>query len=360
MSCRPLIPLVVLSLVLGGCSPASETSDRSAPTTRSPGTSPDAAPSASATPEPSPDDPAGEAVAGLSKARLRRLRVNEAGVVPVLMYHRITDGGGEYDRTAAEFKAELLQLWRDGYRPISAADLATGHVDVPAGKSPVVLTFDDSSVEQFALTHGGNIGRGTAVDILLRFARSHPAFGPAGTFFVNERPFNDDRWPRMLRRLHDLGFEIGNHTLEHVNLGAVPKAEVQRQLALGAQMIRRAVPTQQVRTFALPLGIRPSPPSLARSGAWRGIRYRHDGVFLVGSGPAPSPFVRIFRPLAIPRIRSAEQPRGTPPTYGSEFWLKVLRGRRTKRYISDGDPSIVTVPRALRKHVRSNFDVRTY
>ena len=60
---------------------------------------------------------------------------------------------------------------------------------VPAGKTPVVLTFDDSTQFQFSYDARGNIKPDTAVGILLEFQREHPGFPLAGTFYVNREPF---------------------------------------------------------------------------------------------------------------------------------------------------------------------------
>jgi hypothetical protein len=77
---------------------------------------------------------------------------DELGHIPVLMYHRIVDEPvSVYDRTPADFRAELERLAGEDYVPVTAADLAAGRIDVPAGTHPVVLTFDDGSPTQFAL-----------------------------------------------------------------------------------------------------------------------------------------------------------------------------------------------------------------
>ena len=69
---------------------------------------------------------------------------NELGEVPVLMYHRITPTPTSvYDRTPQDFRAELERLAAEDYVPVTATDYATGHIDIPAGKHPVVITFDD-------------------------------------------------------------------------------------------------------------------------------------------------------------------------------------------------------------------------
>src|SRR5205823_4219361 len=107
----------------------------------------------------------------------RGRRPNELGEVPVLMYHQIrADGGGDFDLTPAQFRAELEQLDRQGYRPVRAVDLIHGTMDVPAGTTPVVMTFDDSTKEQFAYGPDGKIKPDTALGIMLAFQRKHPDF----------------------------------------------------------------------------------------------------------------------------------------------------------------------------------------
>jgi peptidoglycan/xylan/chitin deacetylase (PgdA/CDA1 family) len=216
---------------------------------------------------------------------------------------------------------------------------------VPAGKSPVVMTFDDSTKEQLALDEAGRIKPGTAIGIMLDFARTHPGFKPAGTFYVNREPFAGvAEGAQLLRWLHEHGFELGNHTKDHIPLNQMSAEEARRQLVLGRDVIRKAVPEAQVRTLALPLGGWPTPRSIAWRGAWRGQSYTHDGVFLVGAEPAKSPFTRGFNPHAIPRIRTT--PRGaSDPEYGSSWWLDQLRRTAGRRFVSDGDPNTIAFPR---------------
>jgi hypothetical protein len=95
-----------------------------------------------------------------------KVKANELGTVPVMMYHRLTSKPGEYDMTPAAFRAQVRRLLHSGYRPIDARDLARGRVDVPAGMTPVVLTFDDGSPGQFALRADGRLDPGCAAGIL--------------------------------------------------------------------------------------------------------------------------------------------------------------------------------------------------
>ncbi len=129
------------------------------------------------------------------------LAPNELGQVPVMMYHQIVpDGGSEYDLTPDQFRAELERLWKEHYRPITAADLVNGTIDVPKGTTPVVMTFDDGTVSQMKLQGSDGVDPDTAVGIMLEFARTHPGFKPAATFYLNDDPF-------------DAGAERGSHAL---------------------------------------------------------------------------------------------------------------------------------------------------
>lgn len=283
---------------------------------------------------------------------------NELGEVPVLMYHRILpDGGSRFDLTPEEFRSELQYLYDNDYRPIRTDQLVSGDIDVPAGTTPVVLTFDDSTREQFAYTEDGEIDPDTAVGILVDFAEEHDDFDAVGTFYVLGSLFgvSDERGAEMLAHLHELGFEIGNHTLTHERLDRLDAQGVRRELAQGAQNIRDAVPEAEVRTMSLPLGLWPDDRSLVEEGSHDGIEYRHEGVMLVGAHPAESPFHAEFDPLGIPRILSlppsiydADDPEALMT---SGYWFDVFEQSPERRYVSDGNPETVSFPAELEDEV---------
>jgi peptidoglycan/xylan/chitin deacetylase (PgdA/CDA1 family) len=305
------------------------------------------------TEDPEPEEPAVDPA---------EIGANELGQIPVLMYHRILpDGGGEYDNTPEEFREELRWLHEEGYVPITAAELASGSIDVPAGTTPVVLTFDDSSREQFALDEDGEVEPETAVGILEELAEELDGFEPTGSFYVLGSLFGaaQERGYELLADLAERGYEIGNHTAKHENLRQLDAAGVQRALAEGVENIRAAVPDAEVRTLSYPLGIRPEDRSLAAEGRHGDTTYAHEGGLLVGSGPSPSPFDTEFDPLAIPRIRS--QPNwsaGDEPDYGSGFWLTWFVDNPDRRYISDGDPDTISFPEELADQLAPDLEDR--
>ncbi|GAB2650730.1 polysaccharide deacetylase family protein [Kribbella swartbergensis] len=274
------------------------------------------------------------------------IRADELGLVPVLMHHRVVrDATGEYDMTPAFFRAELERLYREKYHPIRTIDLVRGDLSaVPAGRTPVVLTFDDGSPSQFAIDAAGRVDPDCAVGIMLGFHADHPDFPAVGSFYVNKNPFgySGRDADRALTRLHALGCEIGNHTLDHPNLSTLSDAQVRAQLGGLARTMPRSVPPP--RTLALPLGVRPRNRSTLVAGGNGTATYRNEGVLLVGAGPCPSPFHRNFDPMAIPRIRCSSHNAGRGPLE-LDYWLDRL-ARPGVRYVAAGNRGHVTAPRA--------------
>ena len=89
------------------------------------------------------------------------IRPNEMGMVMVLEYHRIEDEESDYTRSVENFKKDLETLYQKGYRLVKFHDLMRGKIEVPAGTTPIVFSFDDSTEGQFRyLKEGGK----TAVD----------------------------------------------------------------------------------------------------------------------------------------------------------------------------------------------------
>lgn len=301
------------------------------PAAQQPPNSPIAASSAPTTTSSAPPDPAA-------------VGANELGQVPVLMYHRlVAQPTSVYDRTPEAFRAELERLVAEDYVPVTTLEYATGRIDIPAGKHPVVLTFDDGDPTQFALDASGQPAPGTAIAILLDVAAKHPGFRPVASMYVNAAPFGSADGSGVLPWLRDHGFEIGNHTLYHTNLSSVPADQAQKAISDGQREIQRAVPDYQVKSLALPFGAIPRDPVLAMRGGADGTSYDYACVLLVGSNPAPSPFAADFDPLNTPRIRSQDAT-GEDAAFGSTVWLDKLAANPAQRYTSDGVLDRISYP----------------
>ena len=265
------------------------------------------------------------------------LEPNELGVVPVLMYHQLlADGGGAYDLTPDEFRAELQRLYAAGYRPVTASALATGKIDLPRGATPVVLTFDDSTKSQAALLPDGRIDPDSAVGIMLEFARDHPDFRPAGTFYVNARAVRG----RPAGRASSCSGCSRSASSSATTRSTTFASTSSRRGRAAADRAREpphpgaGARTPRSRRSRFPSASCPSRRELALRGSWDGEDYEFAGAFLAGAEPSPSPISRSFEPGEIPRIR-------TDPAdllNGSSDWLARLDANPELRYVSDGRP----------------------
>jgi peptidoglycan/xylan/chitin deacetylase (PgdA/CDA1 family) len=278
-------------------------------------------------------------------AQAPTLPPNELGRVMILEYHKIDTPEARWTRTPENFKRDLARLWERGYRTVALTDYVEGKIALPAGTTPVVLTFDDSSPGQFRYIQKGNdwaIDPECGVGILEAFAREHPGFGHAATFYVlpganpPNRLFNQPELAtRKLQYLASQGYEIGNHTLWHAELGRYPEATVRDQLATAQVWVQRHVPGHRFRTLALPHGSYPKELGWAVSGEAKGMAYRHEAILMVAGGAALSPHAKGFDPFHLPRIQAIDR--------DLDYWLTYFDRNPGERYVSDGDAATVTV-----------------
>ena len=294
-------------------------------------------------------------VAVLAGAQAPTREANELGRVMILEYHKIDTPEARWTRTPENFRRDLQRLWERGYRLVALNDYVDGRIALPAGTTPLILTFDDSSPGQFRYLQRGSdwvIDPECGIGILEAFAREHPGFGRAATFYVlpgASRPnklFNQDEYAgKKLQYLVANGYEIGNHTLWHANLGKYDENIVRGQIAEAQVWIQRHVPDYRPRTIALPHGVYPKDVGWAVRGTAKGASYQHDAILMVAGGAAPSPFSRGFDALRLPRIQAVE--------HDLAYWLSYFEKHPDERFVSDGDPASVTVPGTKRERLRS-------
>ena len=279
--------------------------------------------------EPVKDSAAGTVPA--TSDTLPKLPANHTGRIPVLEYHVIGGPKNElYTRTVASFKADLEDVYKRGYRPITIAQMLDKNFeDVPAGMSPVVFVFDDASPEQFSYVEGADgkltIDPNSGIGIWVDFAKTHPGWKNRGTFcllsgaaaghnFFGDNPrFHGQKkeWRfQKVKWLADQGFELCSHTVWHARLDKVGDAVTQEQIARNVMAIDSAVPNYKVRTLALPYGLWPKNHELAWQGSWTDPKtkqthtYKMDAVLEVSGGPTRSPFDPEFNAHSIKRVQA--------------------------------------------------------
>lgn len=273
---------------------------------------------------------------------------NELGQIMVLEYHRIAAPEQRYQRTPDNFRSDLQRLQQGGYYPVNFVDLIQGLPNVPAGKKPVVITFDDSDISQFKMLDDNMIDADSAVGILLNFHYEDPDNWPArATFFVlgddtgdHVKIFGQPQWAKAkVQFLANTGMEIGSHTVNHTDLSVASAERIYWELAISKRVIEDMAPGYTVQTLSVPYGGFPYTLEFLKAGQWGDYSYTYAGNVAAWGGPTVSPFDPTFDPYHVPRIE----------VLGSsmDHWLTYFEKNPHEYYISDGDPGRITAPQLV-------------
>ena len=294
---------------------------------------------------------------------------NELGRIPIFMYHSVGDPvHRELERRlglaipAAQLRSNLEAMYKAGFYPVNMRDILTPRIDVPAGKTPVVLTFDDARASQFRYHKDGTLDPNCAMGVLEAFHKSHPDWPERATFYVlpyskfNPIPFGQAGSEiKKIKYLVDHGYEIANHSTSHRPLSRLDGKTLAWEMGYCAKYFQSRVPQATMDTMALPYGISPSKSLLPvllsdGSGAY------HNRCILLAAGDAYySPADKRFDKMRIQRV-------GSEPG-NIERWIKALRAGRgavsshagvVPAYVSDGDPATLTTPASLAKYLNKN------
>lgn len=180
--------------------------------------------------------------------------------VPILCYHQIRDwtardskGAKDYIIPIAAFKAQVKMLADSGYHSIQPdqlyAYLTTG---APLPPKPVMLTFDDTDLDQFT------IARPTLAQ-----------YGYKGVYFVMTVSLGRPHYMTkdMVKQLADEGNQIGSHTWDHHNVKKYQGQDWVTQIDKPTKTLE-ALTGKKIKYFAYPFGLWNTPafPELKQRG----------------------------------------------------------------------------------------------
>lgn len=303
----------------------------------------------------------------------KEYKVNELGEIPIMMYHGIKDmnnsdttyTGGNYDkdgyqRTKEAFINDLEMYYEKGYRMIRLNDFINGIIDVELGKSPIILTFDDGNINNFKVLGRDENGEliidpNCAVGILESFKEKYPDFNVTATFFLNGGLFSQPEYNNeILSWLVNNGYDIGNHTKNHINIKSSSKDLVIENIGYMYQLFDKIIPNQYVNIIALPFG---SPYNKGHNnfkyileGSNNQYNYKTDSTLKVGATPNVSPFHINFDRTFLNRVRAWDN-------NGKEFDIEMTFEKLEKtRYISSGNKDIIVIPKNLGEKVNKELD----
>lgn len=288
------------------------------------------------------------------------VRPYEVGQIMVLMYHGIEKEvapNDYYQRTVEDFKNDLLELYNRGFRVISLKDLINNNITTEAGYTPVVITFDDGRPSSFSLaSENGRLvpTPDCGLDILMKFNEQYPDFGMAATFFINGNndPFKGagtqkERFEYLIAN----GCDIGNHTYSHPYLNKLNAEQIMEEVGKVDEMIKAALPDYMPVGVAYPFGIRPEEElrGLVLDGTYNGKAYHYDFALREGMSEASNiPNRNGYDVLNLPRARGSDTEGETTDLWGR---LRFYEENPEYRYISDGNPDRIAVPKQYEDNV---------
>lgn len=327
----------------------------------------------------SPGSDVGDVVVKISKGVDPNLyvenHVDELGRVPIMMYHGIHNvdakyvGGNVdkdgYQRTASAFRNDLEFYYSNGYRMARLIDYVNGIIDVPMGKSPIVLTFDDgldNNIKVIGLDDNGEIiiDPNSAVGILEEFKNKYNDFNVTATFFVNGGLFNQEEYnEKILNWLVDHGYDVGNHSYSHADFSKIDNNKSIYEIGSVYKILNSILGDKYVNIVALPFG---SPYkkshsnfSSIMSGTYDGFEYNTISALRVGWEADYSPFSNDFDKSFLKRIRAYDN---NGVDFDIEMNFKLLE---SNRYISDGDKNLIVFPKdKIDKYNNFNLEYYSY
>jgi len=229
--------------------------------------------------------------------------------IPVLMFHMIDDSEKRYTVTPDNFRYILNRLHRNDYFALNLEQFSTGNFsEVPIGKKPFLITFDDASKGQFEYK-SGKIDSDCAVGIMEEAFNKKKDFGKGAVFYesyfgVHEEyiePFNGD-----MKKKNDFliehGYNIGSHTVIHNNNRSATIKDIKEQTINMDALLQYHTETdmvEQIQTYAHPYGAVPRNPIVRNY-----LEDQHDVIMLATGGMSSHPLSEKFDVKKVPRIEA--------------------------------------------------------
>ncbi|HKG05511.1 MAG TPA: polysaccharide deacetylase family protein [Pedobacter sp.] len=171
--------------------------------------------------------------------------------VPILCYHQVrnwkpTDGkvGKDYIVEVQNFKDQIKMLADSGYHTILPDQLyAYLNTGAPLPSKPIMLTFDDTDMDQFTIA-----------------APTLKKYGYKAVYFImtvsigRKGKFVDYMTKEQIKQLSDEGNVIGSHTYDHKNFKKYQGKDWEEQLDKPTKKLEE-ITGKKMTEFAYPFGL---------------------------------------------------------------------------------------------------------
>jgi peptidoglycan/xylan/chitin deacetylase (PgdA/CDA1 family) len=181
-------------------------------------------------------------------------------LVPILLYHRYIP----FDKTNDSrmkmqlgiFRQQMEQLYAAGFVQVSLEDWLNGKLEVPAGKRPVIITFDDLFfADQVYIMEDGTPSDRSGLGVMWRIYQEHPDFGFKPALFANMGDkyygnvirgdwfYVETGWQDSLARVIAWCLEHGalvyNHFYTHPSLPKLTPAQIEWEMRTNDEEIQK-------------------------------------------------------------------------------------------------------------------------
>jgi peptidoglycan/xylan/chitin deacetylase (PgdA/CDA1 family) len=209
-------------------------------------------------------EPGAARVAALDSCPSPTSREDVPAGLPILCYHHVSAEPGMYSVSPRRLERDLMRLADEGFYLVTPEDLENGLMQVPAGRRPVMVTFDDGWRDNmfFVEDDPGRLDPHCALGVMERVSRRRPEMGRGAVFYLSwdKVPFGEEELvEEKLNRLLDLGYSIGNHTLYHASFSRLARDRWDRTVTGALELFRRnlGLRTAAVSSLSYPGGSLP-------------------------------------------------------------------------------------------------------
>ena len=174
---------------------------------------------------------------------------------PILMYHSISSSVSRDFRPfaveAEHFEDHIRLIKESGYRCWTVSGLLDAlKIDPDAARNAVVITFDDGFRDFYT----------DALPILMKYGATATLYVVTGAVggtssWLSQSGEGSRRmldW-RQIKEMHDLGVEVGAHTITHPQLDGIPVERAREEIAASKHTLEDKLGVA-VRSFAYPYG----------------------------------------------------------------------------------------------------------
>lgn len=281
----------------------------------------------------------------LTTAELASLKVNELGAIMIIRYGRFGEEGRE-SRSPENFRRDLQLLYQQGYRCIPLSELLSGEIRTGPGFTPLVITFLGADPGQVRFLEDGTaeLDPRCALGVLEDFGREHPDFGVTATFFLGGQLFGQEPFQgQKLAMLRKKGYGLGV-TVEQEAARLKTAQDAAAAVAASVSAVRRHLPDFAPECALFPREWKEMEGDIGMEITVDGEVLRLRAILYDSGMPVVSPFDGSFDPARLEAIKVVDP---SMDTGGFYHWLRYFTENPERRYVSDGDPYTVTVPRHM-------------